>query len=82
MRYTFHIETTDGVITKEVDSDLDFTDAPFLSNGLYASSSTTCEENVVAAFWQIVVDSNIEPQDFITVLRAVDENGNVIGLGL
>lgn len=84
MNYTFHIKTIDATLIEEVETDLDLTDAPFLVQGFRALSSSTYTESELEQFWSIVgvimTNNNLQVDDFVTVLRAIDENDRLFGL--
>ena len=84
MNYTFHIKTKDATLIEEVETALDLTDAPFLVQGFRSLCSSTYTESELDKFWGIVntiiADNNLQIDNFITVLRAIDENGELFGL--
>jgi hypothetical protein len=84
MNYTFHIKTIDSTLIEEVETDLDLTDAPFLVRGFRTPSSSTCTESELDQFWDIVdlimTNNNLQIDEFVAVLRAIDENGELFGL--
>lgn len=84
MNYTFHIKTKDATLIAEIETDLDLTDAPFLVQGFRSLCSSTYTESELDQFWDIVdvimANNNISINDFVMVLRAIDENGDLFGL--
>jgi hypothetical protein len=84
MNYIFHVRTKTTTLIAEIETDLDLTDAPFLVQGFRFPSSSTYTESELEQFWDIVdaiiIDNNLPIDDFVTVLRAIDENDKLFGL--
>jgi hypothetical protein len=84
MNYIFHVRTKTTTLIAEIETDLDLTDAPFLVQGFRSLCSSTYTESELEQFWDtvdaIMTDNNLPIDDFVTVLRAIDENGKLFGL--
>lgn len=83
MQYKFKIETTDGMIEHQIDSNVNFDCAPFGFVPYRSLCTCTCDQNILDAFWDIIdivlQAKNIPTDKFVRAVCAIDENGVIYG---
>jgi len=78
MQYEFYIQTTQGLKSATIETDSDFSCAPFGFVPYRMISSCTCEPAVIDDFWncvdQVLAHNNLGEQDYIRAVRAYSNN--------
>jgi hypothetical protein len=82
MQYKFQILTTDGLIESTVDSNLDFSCAPFGYVPYRIISTCECKQNIINDFWRcvdiVLSNNNVTSEKYIRTIRAYS-NGILYG---
>jgi hypothetical protein len=83
MNYTFYILTTSGIKTGTVDSDINFSAAPFGVVPYRLNGSCELNEETVTKFWDVIdlvlTQNHISSTEFIRAIRAVQPDGTIYG---
>jgi hypothetical protein len=83
MNYTFYILTTSGIKTGTVDSDINFSAAPFGVVPYRLNGSCDLDEETITKFWDfidsVLAQNNISSTEFIRAIRAVQPDGTIYG---
>lgn len=82
MQYTFQILTTEGLKESTVESDLDFSCAPFGYVPYRVISTCECDQTIIDGFWNcidiVLYDNNLTSENYIRTIRAYS-NGKLYG---
>lgn len=82
MQYNFYIQTTQGLKNATVESESDFSCAPFGYVPYRQISTCECDPEVITNFWdcidQVLASNNLSTNDFIRAVRAYS-NGILYG---
>ena len=83
MKYKFKIDTINGVIEHEIESEVDFNCAPFGFVPYRSICTCECNQTTINAFWDIIdvvlQAKNLSTDKFVRAVCAVDENGVIYG---
>lgn len=83
MIYNFYILADTGLINSQVESDVDFSCAPFGFARYRTASTCNCEPAIIDEFWRcidnVLVSNDKTSNNFIRAVRAIDTNGKVYG---
>jgi len=78
MKYTFQILTTQGMIQGDVESEIDFNNAPFGYVPYRAICSCECSQEVIDGFWNsvdmVLQQNNLTSSEYVRAIRAITEN--------
>ena len=78
MIYDFYILSDTGIISAQVNSDSDFSCAPFGFARYRTASTCNCEPSIIQDFWRCVDDvlvyHNKTSNNFIRAIRAINNN--------
>lgn len=83
MEYNFFILTKNKIVTEKVNSDYNFSQAPFGFVSYRSECSCDCSQELIDDFWNcihlVLKNNNLNSDDFVRAIRAYDSNNKLYG---
>jgi hypothetical protein len=80
MKYNFDLQLSNGVISGNIETDMDLAHAPFGFVGYRKQCSSIMSEIELNEFWNLIdvvlLQNNKSPNELIRVIRAYNQNIN------